>query len=149
MKNLLLASAVALGVSACVMPTKQPQSADVRPVPADRLLAFQTRGATTGTVLVTRDIGMIGAGCYLGILVDGTLAATIDTGERVALQLPAGEHLLTPSWVKGRGMCGAFYDEKRMAARRRTAEVTIQAGATKAYRIHTNTDGESTLEPTL
>ena len=149
MKKLAASFALMAMLSGCVMPTKQPQASAVKAVPGDRLLGFQQQSDKTGTAHVTRDVGMIGAGCLLGILVDGQLAATLDTGERATLHLPAGTHLLTPSWVKGRGLCGAFYDEKRMAARRRTAEVTIVAGATKSYRIHTNTDGESTLEPTL
>lgn len=149
MRNIALVVALSTLLSGCVMPTKQPQASDVKAVPAERLLAFQEQSDATGAALITRDVGMIGGGCFLGILVDGTLAATLDTGERATLHIPAGTHLLSPSWVKGRGLCGAFYDEKRMAARRRTTEVTIVAGATKAYRIHTNTDGESTLEPAL
>jgi hypothetical protein len=131
------------------MPTKQPPSSEVIPVPADRLMAFQESVADTGTVVITRDIGLIGGGCFLGVLIDGQLSAKLDTGERAVFHLPAGEHLLAPTWVKGKGLCGAFFDDERASARRRAAEVNVKPGVSKSYRIHTNTDGESIIEPVM
>lgn len=148
MKGFLLV-AVAVALAGCVMPTKQPPEGQIVPVPNERLHLFQEAAPGSGKVLVTRDVGMIGSGCYLGLLIDGQLAAKLDAGERATFNLPTGEHLLTVTWVKGRGLCGAFYSDESAAARRRSAEVIVREGATKSYRIHTNTDGESTVEPVL
>lgn len=148
MKNLYLAACF-LGLAGCVMPTKQPASSEIRQVPTDRLLAFQEQSATMGGIVITRDVGMVGGACFLGVLIDGTLAGKLDTGERASFYLPPGPHLIAPTWIDGRGLCGAFYSEKSASARRRTTEITTSSGGRKNYRIHTNTDGESTLEPVM
>ena len=131
------------------MPTKQPPENKVVAAPVDRLFLFQQHADGYGTIVITRDIGMVGGGCYLGLLVDGQLAAKLDTGERASFHLAPGEHIVTSTWVDGRGLCGAFYNEERAAARRRSTEIIVREGASKNYRIHTNTDGESTIEPVL
>ena len=148
MKNFLALTAV-LALTGCIMPTKQPASSEIRQAPSERILAFQNASESTGELVITRDIGLIGGACSLGVLIDGTLAAKIDTGERASFHLTPGMHLIAPTWIDGRGLCGAFYSEKSATARRRTAEVNIVTGGKKNYRIHTNTDGESTLEPVM
>lgn len=146
MKTLFAALSLLL-LAGCVMPTKQPLDSAVMPVPPERLLAYQTGG--DATIVVTRDIGMIGGGCYLGLLIDKTLAAKLDPGERASFSVSSGEHLVAPSWIEGKGLCGAFYSAERAEARRRATEITLKPGETKRYRIHTSTDGESTLEPVM
>lgn len=149
MKGLLFAVVAATGLSGCVLPTKQPLDSEVAPTPSDRLLAYQDRDEGFATIVVTRDIGMIGGGCQLGVVINDKLAGKLNTGERAHFYVPPGEHLLAPTWIDGRGLCGAFYSEDRAAARRRFIEVSVASGATKRYRIHTNTDGESTIEPAI
>ncbi|MDG2524618.1 hypothetical protein P6166_04505 [Stenotrophomonas sp. HITSZ_GD] len=131
------------------MPTKQPPAKDVRMAPAERVFALPDQGVTKGEVVITRDVGLIGSGCFLGIFVDGTEAARLDPSEQVRFQLSAGRHVLTPRYIGGNGLCGAFYSEKAATARARSAEITVDAGQSRRYRIHTNTDNEPTIEPVL
>ncbi|HYG07317.1 MAG TPA: hypothetical protein VD865_13060 [Stenotrophomonas sp.] len=137
----------ALAAAGCVMPTKQPTSDAIRDVPQERVFAFGPQPDPTGEVVVVRDIGLIGSGCYLGVFVDGKEAVRLETAERVRLQLSAGRHVLTPRYIGGRGLCGTFYNENSATARARSAEVLVEAGQSRKYRIHTNTDNEPTLEP--
>jgi hypothetical protein len=60
---------------------------------------------------VTRDVGLIGSGCFLGILIDSTLAAKFDPAEAATFYVEPGEHLAAPTVIGGRGLCGAFYSE--------------------------------------
>ena len=148
MKKLAFAALIATTLSGCIMPTKQPPEESVVITPSDRIYLFQEPFENSAQVKVTRDIGFLGGGCFLGLLINGQLAAKLDPGERVIFYLPAGEHLLAPTWVDGRGLCGAFYTEQRAASQRRSHEIYLKEGVKKSYRIHINTDGESTVEPT-
>lgn len=137
----------ALALSGC-MPTKQPPAAEVVPVPADRLFPIDFSNGHTGTVTITRDVGFVGSGCYLGVLVNGQMAAHLDPGERVTLELTATRHILTATWIKGRGLCGVM-SEKSMAARRRSTEILLGIGAIQHYRIYTTTEEYPVIEPAL
>ncbi|SDH31950.1 hypothetical protein SAMN05216588_10427 [Pseudomonas flavescens] len=63
-------------------------------VPAERLLAHQAPVNGGGEVVVTRDLGLMGGGCYVAVLVDRRIAARIAVGEQARFQLPAGRHIL-------------------------------------------------------
>ena len=148
---LKIATTVASGLmlAGCVMPTKQPVPSDISPIPMDRVFLPAAPTGNAGEVIVTRDVGLIGSKCLLGLLVDGKTAAHVGPAERVPIQLAAGRHTLTVSWIDGRGLCGAFFSEERAESRRRSIEIIVDPGQSRQYRIHTNTDGESTIEPTL
>jgi hypothetical protein len=66
----------------------------VRPVPAERLLAYQQPLAGGGQIVVNRDLGMLGGGCYVAVLVDRQVAARIGIGESVRFQVPAGTRVV-------------------------------------------------------
>lgn len=132
----------------CVQPTKQPRPDQVTAVPADRMLDFGAQAAPTGSISVTRDVGLVGAGCFLGLYVDGKPAAHFETGERAVIALSAGRHVITSRSVGGRGLCGAN-SEERQVARSHSIEIFVEAGQMRSYRIHTRTEGESTIEPVL
>ena len=54
---------------------------NVKAVPEDRLLGYQEALGKAGQLVVNRDFGGMGAGCYVAILVDRTVAARIGMGE--------------------------------------------------------------------
>lgn len=62
----------------------------VTQVPADRLLAYRQPLEGAGQIVVNRDIGMLGGGCYVAILIDRQVAARIGIGEEARFQVPAG-----------------------------------------------------------
>jgi hypothetical protein len=66
----------------------------VKPVPADRLLAYQVPVDGSGEIVVNRDVGMIGGGCYVAISIDHTVAARIGIGEEAHFKVPAGTRIL-------------------------------------------------------
>ncbi|SDK06811.1 3-isopropylmalate dehydratase [Pseudomonas indica] len=66
----------------------------VAPVPDDRLLAFQEADAGSGQLVVERDLGFLGGGCYVAVLVDKQVAARIHVGESASFHLPPGGHLV-------------------------------------------------------
>lgn len=64
-----------------------------KPVPADRLYAFQKAEPGLVQVRVTRNQGGVaGAWTLMDILIDGKKAAVIDTGEKVTFYLTPGPH---------------------------------------------------------
>ncbi|WP_126965782.1 hypothetical protein [Xanthomonas arboricola] len=148
-KVLTIAAALAVGVlSGCVQPTKQPRPDQVGAVPSERLFDFGAQAAPTGSIAVTRDVGLVGAACYLGLYVDGKPAAHFETGERAVIGLSVGRHVITSRSVGGRGLCGAN-SEERQVARSHSIEIFVEAGQMRSYRIHTRLEGEATIEPVL
>jgi hypothetical protein len=137
----------ALTLAGC-MPTKQAQPNEVVAAPADRVFEIAPQNGPTGTVTITRDVGFVGGGCYLGVMIDGQIAAHLDRAERVTLELAASRHVLTATWIKGRGLCGAM-SEKSMAARRRSTEIVVDVGAIQHYRLSTSTEEYPFIEPAL
>lgn len=66
----------------------------VTQVPADRLLAYQAPVEGGGEIVVNRDIGMLGGGCYVAISIDRTVAARIGIGEEAHFKVPAGARIV-------------------------------------------------------
>ncbi|AOE83336.1 3-isopropylmalate dehydratase [Pseudomonas sp. TCU-HL1] len=63
-------------------------------VPTDRLLAFQTPVEGGGLIVVNRDMGGLGSGCYIAVHVDRQLAARIGIGEVASFQVPSGDRIV-------------------------------------------------------
>lgn len=60
--------------------------------PSERVLAFQNRlPNTTSTIVITRDTGFEGSGCYYAVSINGTLAVRLDTGEMAQFYMEPGE----------------------------------------------------------
>lgn len=66
----------------------------VRAVPVERLLAYQEPLAEAGQLVVNRDFGFLGGGCYVAVLVDRQVAARIGVGEVATFQVPPGERVI-------------------------------------------------------
>ncbi|RRU23624.1 hypothetical protein [Stenotrophomonas sp. 278] len=148
MKKLLLPVLLA-GLTGCVMPTKQAPPNEVKDVPAERRFEIGEQASPTGTITITRDVGFIGSGCYLGVMIDGAMAAHLDPAERLTVDLSEGRHVLTATPVQGRGLCGALQTEKTNAARRRSTEVFVRPGAVQTYRLYTAAEEFPVIEPSF
>ena len=145
MKKNLVVLLGAVALAGCAMPTKQPVASEITEVPRERVERINEQVAPLGRISVTRDVGLLGSGCYLGLLVEGQPAAKLDPGERYSVELSAGRHLLTATFVKGRGLCG-IGSEKQAAAQRRSTEIFVDAGQNRPYRIRTG-ETDVTIEP--
>lgn len=83
-----------------------PESAAVT-VPSDRYLAYKTPQEGYAQVILIRDTGFLGGGCYMGVEINKKLAARFDTGEAATFYVPPGiVELATMVDPQGQGLCG-------------------------------------------
>ena len=66
----------------------------IKPVPEARLLAFQEAQANSAQIVVNRDFGVMGGGCFVAIEVDRKVAARIGVGEVATFQVPPGTRVV-------------------------------------------------------
>jgi hypothetical protein len=126
MKRMLVWMAV-LGLAGCA--THAPRPSEIREAPTDRVFAFHGAAAGDATLVVTRDMGFAGSGCYMGVFVDGKEAAKLGTGERVTLHVPAGHHVLG-TWQSGKALCSY-----RNGKDRRETDASVASNETRKFRI--------------
>ena len=81
-------------VALCACSSFRPDAENIRPVPADRQLAYQDELQDGGRLVVNRDMGLMGGGCYVALEVDRKLAARIGMAEVVSFNVPAGTRVL-------------------------------------------------------
>lgn len=142
MKRLMLFFATAVLITGCATHPVAP--ADAKPVPADRVFAYQPTGdANSSTITIARDEGMQSKQCPLAVYVDGTLAAHLRTGEVATLEVPAGNHVIGAS-PAGKGLC-AMVNE---AAHRREVSVTTEPGSRTKLRLAIAREGLIQISPT-
>lgn len=115
----------------------------VKPVPVDRLLAFQELHEGTGQIVVNRDLGMMGGGCYVAIEVDRQVAARIGVGEVATFQVPAGTRVV--------GITLDKQDDTLCSMGRllRELAVPVTAGETYAFRIVSENQGGFDIRPDM
>lgn len=102
---------------------------DIKPVPEERLRGYQTPVANGGELVVTRDFGIRGGGCYVAVMVDRKIAARIHVGEQVRLQVPAGMRIVSiESDSEDDTLCGKGRLLREKAAR-------VEPGETLQFRI--------------
>lgn len=123
----IFAAAALLTLAGCA--THAPKPSDVHAVPPDRALAFQSPSDGDASIVVTRDKGFAGGGCYAGLYLDGALVAKMNPGERASLYVPSGRHVIG-TWSVGKALCGY-----REGTDRRETDATLKPGETRKYRI--------------
>ena len=135
-----IAMLLAVALTGCV--THVPRPDQITATPPDRLHAFQTQIIDGGEVIITRDAGFSGSGCYAAVFVDGKQVAEMNPSERATFHLPAGESILGV-WNTGKALCGY-----REGKDRREISVLLRPGETKRFRIIINPNAGVSLEPT-
>jgi len=120
MKFLTLFLAIAV-LSGCA--TTPIASSQADNVPAERQLRFRNPAPDTVPVVVTRDAGFMSSACATRVFVNGELAAYVRAGERVTLNISAGEIILG---AQPDGICAGGLVE---------IEAKLQAGRLTHYRI--------------
>ncbi|PZW64509.1 hypothetical protein F471_04030 [Pseudomonas sp. URMO17WK12:I1] len=110
-------------------------------IPSERLRAWQEPVQGGGEVVVTRDLGLMGGGCYVAVLVDRKVAARIGVGERGRFQVPAGNRIV--------GIAADSEDETLCGKGRLNREVLVkvEAGGVANLRIVSQNRGGFDILP--
>lgn len=113
-----------------------------KPAPNERILAFQQKTpSTTATLIVTRDEGFIGGGCYYSLFINGTLAARLDVGETSRFFLAPGEILLRVGRdPQGKGLCSAGQEYWTQR------ETILRPGEIKYFRLLIDANGATDIQ---
>ena len=114
---------------------------NVKAVPTDRLLAYQEPLAGSGEIVVNRDLGLMGGGCYIAVLIDRQVAARIGMGEVASFKVPAGTRVLG---------IGIDKMDDTLCARgrlRRELAVPVVAGERQKFRVVSQSQGGFDILP--
>lgn len=107
-------------------------------VPPHRVLTQQWReeAPNTGTVIIKRDAGSMGAACGVDVFIDAIRAADMRASEKTVFYLPEGEHLISAAHGT---LCGGGTSE---------VSILIESAKTKTFRISIGSGGDLALQPT-
>lgn len=96
--------------------------------PASRVLAYQEKKPSNGTIVVTRDAGSLGWMCFIQVTINEQIAGRFDIGETASFNVPPGEVLLgVGADTTAQGFCNGGATVKR--------ESSIKSGETKYFRL--------------
>ncbi|MEO4047802.1 3-isopropylmalate dehydratase [Pseudomonas sp. CAU 1711] len=119
----------------------RPDAEHITPVPGDRLLAYQEAREGGGQLVVNRDMGLMGGGCYVAIEVDRQLAARIGMAEVASFQVPAGTRVLGLTLDPlDDTLCGKGRLHKELA-------VKVTPGSTQYFQVVSENRGGFDLRP--
>ena len=105
-------------------------------------MAFQTKSPSNNAVLVvTRDEGFIGSGCYTAFWINGTLSGRFETGETAEFYVGPGDYLLkTGRDPLGNALCGNFQDNWTQR------ETSLRANERKVFRLTIDMNAKHDVE---
>lgn len=136
MKRIFFALVV-FGLSGCATEAVLPSQA--KEAPASRLLKYQqATNAGDATLIVVRDKGYLGSGCFTGVYLNDVKSAILDPGEKATFHLAPGEWSVG---IKGEGkLC--ISDAVPVGN-----YVHLKAGETKAVRLFSDPSGNVDVKP--
>lgn len=129
---------MALLISGCSTTVVAPNEAIK--APQDRAFKYQLQSDNDSSLTVVRDGGMIGAGCFATVYINGERVAKLNPKEKATFYLPAGEWAVGSN-VEGKGLC-AYSGE------RQERYISLKQGEHKAVRVFTGDDGVMDIRPT-
>jgi hypothetical protein len=124
-----------IGCSSTVVPPSQAKWA-----PAERIFKFQDSTQNKPNLIVIRDSGFGGAGCFASVYIDGVVAAKLDPGEKAIFYVDSGDRAVGAG-LEGRGLCGA-------SGERQERYITLKPNEHKYLRVFTSADGDMDIRPT-
>jgi hypothetical protein len=109
------------------------------------VLAFQQKSdGPSARLIVTRDEGYLGGGCYLALWINGTLAARLDPGETSHFYVAPGEAILRVGYdPQGKGLC-ALSPSDEWTER----ETVLKSDEEKHFRILLDLNGKTDIQRT-
>ncbi|MBU9815504.1 hypothetical protein J1781_11640 [Rahnella sp. C60] len=109
-------------------------------VPLSQALKFQSPKNGDTKLVVIRDSGITGSGCYAAIFVNGEKSALLNTSEKTTLYLPPGEYIIGVAF-DGSGWCS-------MGKERQEQSVVLKSDNEKVVRVYTDGNGNLDIKPT-
>jgi len=92
-------------------------------------------------LVLTRDKGYLGSGCYAGFFVNEELAARIDNSETAGFTVPVGELVLRVGGdPSGRGLCALSKEHWTQR------ETTFRNGEKKFFRLSIDMNGNLDIQ---
>jgi hypothetical protein len=140
MKNFLFGLLVPFACAGCASTPTAP--ANMSQAPRERLLVYQGKTAdASGTIVVTRDEGFGGSGCFYAVSINGTLAARLAVSETATFFVPPGEILLRAGRdPQGKGLCAIGKDEWTQR------ETILHQDETKRFRLSLDANGKTDIQ---
>ncbi|EIO6347348.1 hypothetical protein LQY99_000860 [Escherichia coli] len=136
--NKILLGTLIIFLSGCATTVVPPSAA--LSAPSERIYKFQPVVKNGGKLIVVRDEGMVGGGCYATIYINGERVAKLDPKEKVNFNLPEGEWAVGAN-LEGKGLCS-------YSGQRQERFMTIKTNETKSVRVFTDGDGNMDIRPT-
>ena len=137
MKKLLIA-VLALGLAGCA--TSAVPLNNAKSVSADRTFKFQTSHAGDAKLIVIRDSGIVGSGCYAAVFINGEKAALLNSTEKVIFNLKGGEYEVGAAF-DGTALCSMGKD-------RQERTVVLKENQTKVVRVFSDGNANLDIKPT-
>lgn len=136
MKKLLIAL-LCVGLTGCATQAVLPSQAKF--APKERLLKYQASiNSDDATLIVVRDKGFLGSGCFTGVYLNNEKSAVLDPGEKAVFHLPAGEWSVA---MKGEGKA-CISDSVPVGS-----YIHLKNGETKAVRLFADPSGNVDVKP--
>lgn len=108
---------------------------------SDRILAFQKSMPNYARIIIIRDKGFMGGGCFYAVFIDGRLAARLDTGEKAVFYVPPGEVLLKAGHDPyGKALCTGWGNEWTQR------ETLMKPFQTKLFRLSIDANGKADIQ---
>lgn len=127
----------ALGLSGCATEAVLPSQATQ--APPERILKYQhTQKDTNATLIIVRDKGFLGGGCFTGVYFNNEKVAILDPGEKATFHLAPGEWSVA---IKGEGKV-CISDAVPVGS-----YVILKEGETKAVRLFADPSGNVDVKP--
>lgn len=136
MKKIALALAI-LAITGCATEAVLPSQA--KQAPSERLLKYQQKTQESkSTLIVVRDKGYLGSGCYTGVYLNDEKSAVLNPGEKATFYLHSGGWNVA---IKGEGkLCiSDFVPVGR--------DIQLKDGDTKAVRLFADPSGNVDVKP--
>ena len=127
-------------VSGCA--TTPVRHSDAIKAPQDRVLSHQTiSDKATSTIVITRDEGFLGSGCYYAVFINTILAARLNPAETVNLYVEPGEIMLKVGRdPQGKGLCAVGQDDWTQR------ETIMRPHETKYFRLTIDVNGKTDIQ---
>jgi hypothetical protein len=139
MRSILIVVAATAALAGCASQPTAMNEAKV--APGARVLAFQDKGASAAALVVTRDTGFGGSGCFYAVSINGTLAARLDVGETTRFFVAPGDVLLRAGRdPQGKGLCS--FGKSEWTQR----ETHLQPNETKFFRLSIDANGKTDIQ---
>ena len=131
---------IALALTGCA--TTPVPATSAKQAPAERVLAFQTKlEGPSGKLIVTRDEGFLGGGCFYALSINGIVAARLDVGETSAFFVSPGEVFLRAGRdPQGKALCALGQDEWTQR------ETLVRDKETKYFRLSIDMNGKTDIQ---